>query len=273
MRPSEGKFSPTGPGDLEITPMVERAIPLTTSVGSPSIHGEHPTHPTNPPHPPHLAPHRVPPPGLSERAIPLPALVDGVATFEASQEFHPSSVHSTYGPHSAKMTHPLHTPHSTDGSHSAKSTHGDHSAHFTSPGGHPTWTGNSGDPIATLPGSVSHLIPIDELLKREAREKTPTPITFNPSTLPTMSTITLAAGIECITTMYLPHYPSNGPKTKTIWTLTSTLYPEFDCHGCASLTTVDPWTMGQPTTHYHHTKTIKSVITVESPVCKPTSTL
>jgi hypothetical protein len=214
-------------------------------------------------------------------------LVVGATAVEASQELHPTSTLSTYGspsakmthgphsahPHSVHSTHPLHTPHSIDGSHSAKSTHGEHSAHFTRPGGHSTWTGDSGGSIPTLTGSVPHFLPTHEWWKIEAGEKTPTPITFNPSTLPTMSTITVAAGTECITTMYLPHYPPNGPKTTTVWTSTSTFYPEFDCHGCASLTTVDPWTMGQPTTHYHHTKTIKSIPTVESPVCKPTSTL
>jgi hypothetical protein len=242
MRPPEGKFTPTSPGDFEITPMVERAIPLTASVGSPpSAFFTYGSHSAKMTHGPHTAP-----------------------------------------PHSAHSTHPLHTPHSTDGSHSAKSTHGSHSAHFTHgshsahftrPDGHLNWAEDSDGPKPTLSGSVPHFLSTNEWWKREDRKKTTTPFTFNPSTLPTMSTITLATGTECITTMYLPHYPPIGPKTTTVWTSTSTLYPEFDCHGCVILTTVDPWTMGQPTTHYHHTKTTKSVLTVESPVCKPTSTL
>lgn len=304
LRPPEEKFTPTYPGDFEITPMVERAIPFTTLIGSPSTavstdEISHELHPAESSHHSHSVksthpPHRVPPPGHPERAIVSTTLVDGATTVEASQEFHFTSAFFTHGSHSAKMTHgphtapphsahsthPLHTLHSTDGSHSAKSTpgehsahftHGSHSAHFTRPGEHSTWAEDSDGPILTVIGSVP--LPTHEWWKREAREKTPTPITFNPSTLPTMSTITLATGTECITTMYLPHYPPIGPKTMTVWTSTSTLYPEFDCHGCVTLTTVDPWTMGQPTTHYHHTKTTKSVLTVESPVCKPTSTL
>ncbi|PMD25486.1 hypothetical protein NA56DRAFT_436848 [Hyaloscypha hepaticicola] len=164
MRPPEGKFTPTYPGDFEITPMIERAIPLRTSVGSPStlvcIAETSHTLPS--------APHRVPPPGHPERAIASTTLVDGATTVEASQEFHLTSVTLTYGSHSAKMTHgphsahphsahsthPLHTPHSIDGSHSAKSTHGEHSAHFTH-GSPPT----SLDLVDIEFGLETHMVP------------------------------------------------------------------------------------------------------------------
>jgi hypothetical protein len=96
--------------------------------------------------------------------------------------------------------------------------------------------------------------------------------TVNPSTLQNATTIALPSTTYCLTTLYLPRSPEFRPGTKTVWISTTTLYPEWDCHGCPSLTVVDPWAIGQPTSHYHHTKTSSSVLSVASPVCRPTQT-
>ncbi|KAN0108747.1 hypothetical protein V8E51_008489 [Hyaloscypha variabilis] len=111
-----------------------------------------------------------------------------------------------------------------------------------------------------------------DIEEEQRHHKSTSEFTFNPSTLQTATTIALPSTTYCVTTLYLPHSPVFGSSTKTVWTSTATFYPEWDCHGCASLTVLDPWTMGQPTSHYHHTKTSKSIVTVVSPVCKATQT-
>jgi hypothetical protein len=96
--------------------------------------------------------------------------------------------------------------------------------------------------------------------------------TVNPFTLQNATTIALSFTTYCLTTLYLPHSPDFHQGTKTVWTSTATLYPEWDCHGCPSLTVVDPWTISEPTSHYHHTTTSSSILSVASPVCRPSQT-
>jgi hypothetical protein len=269
-RPPEWKYTPSGPF-FEITPMVdERAV--TVSVPQLTVTSDDPltiTHHAVSPHhtssenlhletiqtfipsipTPHSAPHRVPPPGIGKRAMHLTAEVGD----QKPQDLH--TVGSGHHAHSLKSTH---TPHS------AQSTQGPPSEPTSIPHFLPTveWFGGRGP--HPLPTPVN---------KREERHETSTPYTFNPTTLQTETTITLPQTTECITTLYLPSSPFFHVGTKTIWTSTATMYPEFDCHGCPSLTVVDPWTIGQPTSKYPITKTIKSVISVASPVCmaSPTS--
>lgn len=117
------------------------------------------------------------------------------------------------------------------------------------------------------PTSVPHPAPT-----RNSRGPRKSTHTVNPSTFQNATTIALPSTTYCLTTLYLPHSPEFRPGTKTVWISTTTLYPEWDCHGCPSLTVVDPWAIGQPTSHYHHTKTSSSVLSVASPVCRPSQT-
>ena len=223
------------------------------------------------------------------------------STAEASHDI----PHPSHGPHIAThLSHGSHTPHSTHKEHSTgkELSHTSAMVHLTNtqqtpisttPTVHTTeaarvsdiwpWWGTRTQPetfvftspsrvTITIPGYATHP-PVHNPADLEARRhKSSSKYTFNPTTLQNATTIALPSTTYCITSLYLPHSPTFGPGTKTVWTSTATLYPEWDCHGCESLTMIDPWTMGQPTTHYHHTKTSKSVISVVSPVCKATQT-
>ncbi|KAE9378387.1 hypothetical protein N431DRAFT_479427 [Stipitochalara longipes BDJ] len=213
---------------------------------------------------------------VEKREVSVIISIAGSSTAEASHDIpHPShSPHTaTYPPHSAYSTHVSHTAHSTH-----KEVHHSHTKNDHSTGTEQTHVSTTPVASITKSASVSYFPPTrppfhdPRDIEMQGHHKSSSVYTFNPATLQNATTIALPSTTYCVTTLYLPHSPVFGPSTKTVWTSTATLYPEWDCHGCASLTVLDPWTMGQPTTHYHHTKTSKSMISVVSPVCKATET-
>ena len=216
-----------------------------------------------------------------------------VSTAEASHEI----PHPSHGPHTeTHSTHHSHTRHSThkEHSHVSATVHPTSNKQTHVPTTDAVHTSEAATVPVSLPWWGTHTLPETLTLgvspslttitvsshshppshgpeTLEAREHSETLWWTNPGSLPNATTIVLPTTTYCVTSLYLPHSPQFRPGTKTVWTSTATLYPEWDCHGCASLTVLDPWTMGQPTTHYHHTKTSKSIISVVSPVCKSTS--